>query len=341
MRRFWLFRSDITHLEYYHEYEDLKTFKEKCHDYYMLLPLWFLENDHFDEIIIWRLTKEPKKDIVFDVNGKKYIQRWVKHLSETFNYPSPDISLWRGGFKIYDEVTKLRPKHFGKKLYLGTGKRTYPQYGGKYDVILQEDEADFKEGFNCMPFYKTASPHIFNQRNNIIFNIYWDICWPCNFSQIRYKGQEEFISTVAKYTSLQNLSIVHCGNKPEVGKKMCKKYGVKNIEFLGWKTREDLCNVLNSSRFGLCMSNRQDGCPRVATEILMTHTPMIISEKTRLLPSYKKNGVVEVNESNIAKKILWALGNHFDLKTQVIHAITHEISFDKICQKNISRWKKI
>ena len=339
MRRFWLFRSNIRNLEYYHEFKDLKTFEEKCHDFYMLYPIWLLRNNYFDEVTIWRLTNTPRKDIVFDVDGKKFYQKWVKNFTQTLKHPSPQVSLWRGGFKEYDDATKLKPKHFGIKLYLGTGKRIYPQYGGKYDVILQEDEKDFKEGFKCMPFYKTASPHIFNQRPNVIFSIYWDICWPCNFSQIRHKGQEEFISTVAKYPSLKKLRIVHCGNKSAVGEKMCEKYGVNNIEFLGWRNRSELCNILNSSHFGLCMSNRQDGCPRIATEILMSHTPMIISEKTRLLSSYKKNGVVEVNENNIEKKILWAMDNQHDLKRQVMYAAGHTISFDAICKKNIGRWK--
>ena len=339
MRRFWLFRSNIKNLEYYHEFEDLETLKTKCHDFYMLFPIWLLENDYFDEVTIWRLTDKPRRTMGFDINGKIYYQVWVNNFFETSIYPSPDVSLWRGGFQEYDHVTKLHPEHFGKKLYLGTGKRTYPQYGGNYDVILQEDEKDVKKGYNCMPFYKTASPHIFNQQMNVIFDIHWDICWPCNFTQITQKGQEEFISTIAKYPSLQKLKIVHCGNKPEVGKKMCKKYGVKNIEFLGWKSREDLCGILNSSRFGLCMSNRQDGCPRVATEILMTETPMILSKKTRLLSSYKKNGVVEVDEEIIEKQILWAMDNYVALKSEVSHAIKHEISFDKICKKNIMRWK--
>lgn len=336
MKRFWLFRSNIRDLEYYHEFKDLDTFKKKCHDFYMLFPIWLLENGHFGEVVIWRLGDYARDDIIFNVNGRKFIQRWCRNFTQTLKYFSPSMSLWRGGFKEYDDITKLHPEHFGVKLYLGTGKRTYPQYGGKYDVILQEDEKDFKADYKCMPFYKTASPYIFKSDN---VNIKWDICWPCNFSQIRHKGQEEFITTIAKYPSLQKLKIVHCGNKPEVGKRMCEKYGVKNIKFLGWQTREELCNVLNTSKFGLCMSNRVDGCPRVATEILMTETPMILSEKTRLLPSYKKNGIVEVNEKNIEEKILWAMKNQADLKSQVSYAVNNTISFDKICQKNINRWK--
>jgi len=338
MRRFYLFRSNIRALEYYHEFKDLEIFEKKCHDFYMLFPIWLLRNNYFDEVTIWRLGDCVRDDIIFDVNGKKFIQRWVRNFVQTLKYPKSDISLFRGGFKEYDDITKLHPEHFGVKLYLGTGRRTYPQYGGKYDWILQEDEKDFKKGFNCLPFYKTASPYIFKDKK---LDIKWDICWACNWTQIRYKGQEEFISAIAKYPSLQKLSIVHCGNKPEAGKKMCEKYGVKNIEFLGLQTREELCKVLNSSMFGLCMSNRNDGCPRIATEILMTNTPMILSEKTRLLPLYKKRGIVGVNEAIIERAILWAMENYSDLKSQVTHAVKDDISFDKICKKNIEMWKKL
>ncbi len=338
MKSFWLFRSNIRNLEYYHKFKDLETFETKCHDYYMLFPIWLLRNNYFDEVVIWRLANKVRPDIIFDINGKKFIQRWVRNFVQILKYPSPEISLFRGGFREYDNITKLHPEHLGTKLYLGTGRRTYPLYGGNYDCILQEDEQDFRPGHKCIPFYKTASPYIFKNDN---LDIKWDICWPCNFSQIRYKGQEEFIKTISKYPSLQKLRIVHCGNKPEAGQKMCKKYGVNNIEFLGWQTREDLCNILNQSKFGLCMSNRQDGCPRIITEILMTKTPMILSEKTRLLPLYKKNGVVEVNEKNIEKKILWAMENQSDLKFQVMHVINNMISFDKICKKNIEMWKKL
>ena len=339
MRRFWLFRSNLIPLEYYHQYKNIKTFERKCHDYYMLLPLWLLRNDHFDEVIIWRLTNKPKEDIVFNVNGKNYIQKWVTNFNKTFDYPSPDISYFRGGFKEYDQVTKIKPKHFGLKLYLGAGRRQFSQYGGKYDVYLMEDKRDFKEGFNCISFYKTASSHIFYPVEGT--KIKYDICWPCNFTQIRYKGQELFISEIAKSSYLQSLKIVHCGNKPEIGKQLCAKYKVTNIEFMGSVDRTQLNNVLNLSSFGLNLSNIQDGCPRVSTEVLMSGTPLILKEETRLLDLYKKNGVVMVNDKNLAKKIKEVMQKKYEYKRQVNWAIENTISFDEINKKNIKIWKKI
>ena len=338
MRRFSLFRSNLIPLEYYHNYKELEIFETKCHDYYMLFPLWLLRNDYFDEVIIWRLTNKPKEDIVFDVNGKKYIQRWVTNFNETFDYPSPDISYFRGGFKEYDQVTKIKPKHFGLKLYLGAGRRQFSQFGGKYDVYLMEDERDFNDKFKCISFYKTASPHIFYSNN---LKTKYDICWPCNFTQIKYKGQKLFISEIAKSDYLKSLRIVHCGNKSEIGIEIAKKYNVTNIKFAGSVDRPTLNKYLNESSFGLNLSNIQDGCPRVSTEVLMSETPLILKEETRLLDFYKHHGVVMVNEKNLEEKIEEATKEKRELKRQVQWAIKHTISFDEINKKNINLWKKI
>ena len=144
MRSFWLFRTNLKHLEYYHQYKDLQTFKENCHDYYLLLPLWLLENDIFDQVIIWRLTNSKIDDIVFNVGNKQYIQKWVNDLSETFQYERPEISFFRGGFQEYCQVTKRQPGHFGNSLYLGAGRRVFPQYGGRYKKVLVESDEDLK-----------------------------------------------------------------------------------------------------------------------------------------------------------------------------------------------------
>jgi hypothetical protein len=342
MRIFWLFRSNLRHLEYYHEYKTLEEFEEKCHDFYMLFPIWLLRNNYFDEVVVWRLTKKPRSNIDFDINGRRYSQRWIQNLSETLKHPKPVMSFFRGGFKEYDDVTKIKPKHFGKKLYLATGNRVYSQWGGKYDAYLQEDKSDFRKGVKCIPFYKTASPQIFHPPlPNIVYNLDYDLCWPCNFTQIRQKGQEFFIKTIGQSKYLKSLGIVHCGNRPEVGKKLCKKYGVNNISFLGSLHRTELNNVLNHSWFGVCMSNRVDGCPRIATEILMSRTPLIVRDKTRLLPYYKNRGVVEVTDQNIEGQIKQAFRARTKLRSDVALAVKDELSFEKICQKNIELWQKI
>jgi len=308
----------------------------------MLFPIWLLKNDHMDVVVIWRLSSIPVKDINFVVNGKLYAQRWVKNFSEVLNHPKPQMSFFRGGFPEYDRVTRLKPKHFGLKLYLATGRRIYPQWGGIYDVLLQEDRRDFRANRKCLPFFKMASPEIFFPYLNLEPDQHeqYDICWPCNFEQIRYKGQEFFIRSISRNKELQKLKIVHCGNKPNVGKKLCKKYGVTNIEFVGSVNRERLNVYLNHSKFGLCLSNNQDGCPRVITEILGAATPLIIRTLTRVLPYYKNKGVVEVNDLNIGERIKDAIKNYSKYRIGAMWARENELSFDNIMEKNINSWVK-
>jgi hypothetical protein len=339
MRSFWLFRSNIKHLEYYHDFKDLKTFKNHCHDYYLLLPLWLLENNYFDEVIIWRLSKNKIPDITFNINGKKYIQRWVMNFSDVFDYPAPDFSFFRGGFREYDEITRNNNKKLGTRLYLGAGHRITPQWGGKYDVLLMEDERDFIKGRNCLPFFKTASPYIFYPLQE---EKKWDICWPVNFAQTRQKGQDFFINLISTNKELQKLKIVCCGNKPGVGRQMCEKYKVTNIKFTGEVDRPTLNKYLNQSKFGLNASNMNDGCPRVSTEIIMSGQPLIIRDETRLLDYFKKDFIsIVFNQKNVTKKINWAMKNYGSLVHAMKYNINREFSFDTINQRNIELWKKI
>lgn len=335
MRRFWLFRSNLKSLEYYHDFKDLETFVNKCHDYYMLLPLWLLQADYFDEVTIWRLSDNNLDPIVFDVNGKKYYQRWCKSFQNILCHEEPDISFFRGGFREYDEITKSKPSLFGKKIYLGAGQRINAQWGGRYDLYLMEDDQDLIDNPGTKPFYKTASPFIFYPFET---KEKWDICWPCNFTQIKYKGQEEFIKLLSEHKELKKLKIVHCGNKSEIGKQLCNKYQVDNIEFKGAVNRENLNKLLNESKFGLNFSNRLDGCPRVSTEVLMSGTPLMIHERTRLMSYYKKRGVVGIGEKNQYDTIMEGINNHKKYKEEVLKAIKKELSFDNTSEKNISLW---
>jgi len=337
MRRFWLFRSNIRSLEYYHDYVDLAEFRRNCHDYYMIFPLWLLENDYFDEVTIWRLCHSPKKPIVFNVNGKLYKQRWVQSFRETFEYYPPDVSFWRGGFVEYDEVTKEEPSYFGLKLYLGAGRRVFPLWGGKYDVFLIEDERDRRPDIKCLNFYKTASPYIFFPVDSLTAR--WDICWPCNFTQLNYKGQELFIKILSESDYLKKLRIVHCGNRPQVGQKICRKYKVNNVEFMGLVSRPQLNLFLNQSLLGLNFSNQKDGCPRVSTEILASGIPLVVRDQTRLLNYYKDSGTIIVNNYNIEERIITVLSDYEQISKK-FQSIRQKYSFEEVNKKNIEEWKK-
>jgi len=341
MRTFILFRSDLKNLEYYHEYKDLETFKKKCHDYYLLFPLWLLESDFFDCIYIIRIQNKNSniKDIVFDINGKKYIQKWVKNLNEVLDLPKSDIAFFRGGFEIYDEFTKKNPKFSNLSLYLGAGKRITSQWGGKYNVYLMESEQDLKTHKDSIPFYKTASPEIFKPLSNVTKD--WHFCWPANFTQINYKGHAFFMDVIGRCRYLKNMKIVHCGNKPEVGKRMAKERGIKNIEFMGLVDREKLNEILNRSFMGINMSNQNDGCPRVSTEILMSGTPLIVRDTVRLLPFFKQKGVIECNVKTIMKRMRGGMKDKARFRRDVLDGRENIYSFDNVNRINYNLWKKI
>lgn len=333
-RRFYCFRTNLTGLESYHSITNLEEFKLKCWDFYLLMGIWFLENDKFDEVIVWRLSDKTIPDIIFNINGKQFIQKWVKNFTEVFKYGSADISFFRGGFPEYCQITNSNQDFFGLKLYLAAGKRLTPQYGGIYDKVLYEDERD-NRGDKYIPFYKTTNPNIFKPLN---LPKKYDLCIISNFTQLRYKGTDLIISQIPRFNSYKKLRICHVGNEPSVGIDLCKKAGVDNIEFLGKKTRPELSEIINQSKFGIVASNSQDGCPRVITEVLTTGTPLILKEETRVLDYYKKYGVIQfLNEGNFFRVMTQALDYYDSLKENLNNNL-ERYSMDTICKMNIDLW---
>jgi len=300
----------------------------------LLMPLWILRNTECKETTVWRLTKKSNYAIKFKFNGKLFIQRFVNNFNECFKYPPPCVSFFRGGFSQYDELTKKNPKFFGVKLYLGASKRKYPIYGGIYDKILVEDERDMKK--NCYPFYKIGVPNIFKPLN---LQKKWDICFPANGTQLKYKGQEYFIKQISKSDLLKSLKIVHVGNKPEVGKKMCKKYGINNIEFLGHVDRPSFNEVLNQSKFGVVASNTSDGCPRVCTEIMHSGTPLLVRKQTRLLDYYRTLECVKIFSDNKLEKVYEkAKKNCEEMKQKNLEYLNSYLNMDIIMNMNLRLW---
>lgn len=330
MKSFWLFRTNLRPLEYYHKINTLERFKRECHDFYLLQGIWFLENGIFDEVVVWRLRPNNVSDfeIVFEVNGKKFIQRFVNDFNECFYYPSPQITFFRGGFPEYAKLTSSHATHFGLKLYYGAGRRIQSRHGGVYDKILVEDQRDY--GPNTIPFYKTANPNIFYP---MYLEKKFDICWPCNFAQLKYKGQEWFIKQVAASGYLKSLKILHVGNNPNVGKELSKKYKVNNIEYKGWVSRPELNKYLNQSKIGLVTSNEQDGSPRVITEILCSGIALLKRRGTRVVQSYSNSATLtDYNTDKENKFKIGYLSEESDIYLS-------DVSMDSACQKNLELWK--
>jgi len=341
MRSMWLFRTNLRNLEYYHEFKTLDEFKSGCHDFYLMMGLYYLENNNIDEFIVWRLIPNNKQYTHIPnftlPNGKMFRQEFVNSFEDIFKYGrhNPDISFFRGGFPEYCKLTKKYKSELGIKLYLGAGQRIYPQYGGVYDKLLVEDLNDYNDNNNCIPFYKTCNPNVFymNQREPK-----YDICFIANFTQQSYKGQEFFIKEISKSKYLQSLDILFIGNEQKIGIRLCEKYKITNIHFLGYKSRTFINQIINKSKFGIVCSNKKDGCPRVITEILCCGTPLFIRDKTRLLPYYKKLGTIIFNDLNIENQIRNRMKNWLYYKKQAVENL-ERLSFKKICYMNLNLWK--
>ena len=340
--KMWLFRSNLKILESYHSANNIEDFKKVCHDFYLLQLIWYLENNYLDEAIVWRLAP-PNKDPLklnkhWKINGKWFSQVWVTNFEEALTQGDlhADISFFRGGFPEYDKLTRHNNKNkLGKKLYLGAGKRTKPIYKGKYDKILFEEESSWNS-FE-VPFYKTANPSIFYPQELTEEPLY-DICYIANFSQWRYKGQEQFIKDIANSKYLQSLRIVHVGNKSEVGESLCKKHKVSNIKFSGWVDRWEINKILNKSKFGLVYSNKNDGCPRVITEVLCSGTPLLISENTRMLEYYQAMGIITFKDNEFSEYVDVAMDASNVIKeSSKMHA--DKISMEQICKLNWAMWE--
>jgi len=345
--KMFLFRTDLRIYEDYHYCKTYKEFKQKCWDFYINQGLWALENNVLHEFVVWRL--KPKNNII-DVpsftldNGNIFKQIFVDSFEEIYqmNYGKVLLGFFRGGFKCYDlfvnkKFSKIPSTVIKNKIYCGSGCRIFPEYCGSYDVYLLESEKDLNSYFNCCYFYKTANPNIFYNMN--IPEKKYDICFPANFSSIKYKGQRFFIQEISKSKFLKSLNIVSVGNNVKDGKKICQEYNVNNITFLGHLNREGVNEILNQSKFGLVCSNANDGCPRVISEILCSGTPLIIRNKTRLLQYYKKYGVIEFSDDNFSNRVKKAFSKYKQLKKDLNNNI-NRFSMNTICMKNFDIWYK-
>lgn len=328
--RFYLFRSNIRELEYYHSYNNLVDFEKNCHDFYMLFPLELLRNNLVDEVVIYRFLNTLKDPIIFKLNSRKFIQKWIKSPLDIFNDQKPQLSFWRGGFQEYDYMISKDQRFFGKKIYLGASKRVKPG-NNFYDKVLVESDYDLHHIDKSIPFYKTANQNIFKV---IDMKKEFDLCWICNFTQITQKGQEWFIKIISESNELKKLKIIHLGNNPEMGIQLSKKYKISNITFLGWKPRYIINEFLNKSKFGVVTSNSEDGCPRVSTEILMSGTPLLIRDQTRLLSFYDDLGIAKF--SNYLE-IIDALDNYEIYRSKILKNL-NILSIKNICNKNFELW---
>jgi len=352
MKIFYLFRSNLRHPEYYHKYKTLSEFEYNCHDFYLLFPLELLKMGKYDKVIIWRLTDIPRDDIVFKFKneiGTKgiFIQKFcTRSFDEAFSLPRPDVSVFRGGFQEYDSVINKIPGFFGKTFYLGASRRLTPQYGGEYDIILYESELDLsstesKSKFIFKRFFKTTNPKIFYHDDNI--KPEFDIIWPWKYTSDHRKGEHFFLESIKKHSGLhglRQLKIYHCGNEPKKAKKLFDSYGVSNIICDDIKHYHDMSDIINNGICGLLTSDKEDGCPRLSTEILSCCVPLLIRNKTRLLDYYNGFGRFNYIDGNdLYNKFMFIKENRSEIVDRLKIRVRKDLSLREICNMNVKEWE--
>ena len=347
MKTFYLFRSNLRHLEYYHKYTELKEFEAKCHDFYLLFPLELLKMGKYDKVIIWRLTNKPRKDITFKFKnelGKKvlFIQKFCyRSFDEVFAYDRPDVSIFRGGFKEYDNLINRSPGFFGKTFYLGASRRFLPSYGGNYDVILYESVKDLPLNYTnsqyiYKPFYKTANPKIFFPKDT---KPEFDIIWPWKYTSDHRKGEKFFLKAIKDHSGLQQLKIYHCGNEVKKARKLFASFGVTNIICDDIKHYHDMNDVINNGICGILTSDKEDGCPRLSTEILSCGIPLLIRDKTRILDYYNGSGNIGYTDANeLYSKFMFIKENRKSIMKSLRKRLKKDLSIREICLENIAEW---
>ena len=348
MKILYLFRSNLKNLEYYHSYNTIEDFEKYCHDFYLLMPLEFLKMGVFDKVYIWRLSDKKRPDIEFKVKNEKgskglFIQKFsLNKFKDVFKYDKPDVSIFRGGFKEYDNLINMNKSFFGKSFYLGASRRFHPSYGGIYDYILYESENDLydnkKENYKYKRFFKTVNPKVFYpiKKNEILF----DVVWPWKYTSDFRKGEKFLLESISKHDGLKQLRFFHCGNEPKKAERLFNKYGVKNIQCEGNYHYLKMVNILNNGFCGLVTSDKEDGCPRLSTEIISCGTPLVIRDKTRILEYYKGDGFLQYYDAeSLYNQIIYSIKHYNEIRKKIINRLHNDLSLRKICEMNLKEWE--
>jgi len=347
MKTLYLFRSNLKSLEYYHSITDVDDFERNCHDFYLLMPFYFLKMGIFDKVYIYRLSDKKRNTIKFKVKNRKgtkgifYQVFSTDNFKDVFQNPDkPDVSIFRGGFKEYDTLINMNRKFFGKSFYLGASRRFHPNYGGEYDYILYESEHDLfmnqKNNFKYKRFFKTANPKIFYPKE---LKKEFDIIWPWKYTSDFRKGEKFFLNAVKNNNGLKQLRIYHCGNEPEKAKKLFRQYGINNIVCDSNKHYHDMADVLNMGFCGLVTSDKEDGCPRLSTEIMACATPLVIRDKTRILNYYRGGGMLRYyDEHSMYNQIIYAIKKYDSIRNSLKERLLHDLSIETICEMNLKEW---
>ena len=234
-----------------------------CDDIYTLILAKMVENTDYKAQIWYWGGKRIKQ---YNNNVKEV--RVSSFSRETIHF-MPDIIIARGGFAEYDVVMERYPHAF--KIYYGAhAERFYPEGFCDYNVILV-DSPEQKQiceqmfpNIHCEYLLKPAA-------DNIIYAIEgntkeYDICFPANGKQMKFKGHE-----FVYITSPSQFKILNLGNP-------CKLHKPPHITQKR-VLRKNIAKEYAKCKVGIiCCNKGLDSCPRVLPEMLACNIPVICTD---------------------------------------------------------------
>jgi len=268
---------------------------EDCDDMWTHLANALTEQTGIGEILYWNGDRKVH-----------YTNRFTEKRIKTFEgyKPSftPDVIFARGGFSEYDYIIKSFPKTI--KIYYGAhAKRFFPQDDKVYyDIIFvdsQEQKSIVSEKFPNS--YVTL--FIKSTVENIMFphkvKKEYDVCFPANGSQKKFKEHEWVFSTAPK-----DLKILNLGNTSGLSvPSHITSYKVN---------RKAIAKEYSKCRVGIVCCNKDlDSCPRVLPEMLACNIPVVCTNTFHFwsdLYMNKDTGIL-VNKETLWDAVRYTLKN--------------------------------
>ena len=232
----------------------------ECDDIYTLILHKMVEHSHEHKAQIWYWGGRRIKEYAPNLTEIR-----VSRFSEETIHFIPDVIIARGGFAEYDTVLERYPHAF--KIYYGAhAERFYPSGFCDYNVILVDSNEQMElcnkmfPDIHCEMMLKPAA-------DNLIFPVNvpkeYDICFPANGKQMKYKGHEFVYLTAPK-----DLRILNLGNPPKLH--IPPNITNKRVQ------RKDIGREYSKCKIGIvCCNKGLDSCPRVLPEMLACNLPVV------------------------------------------------------------------
>jgi len=240
---------------------------DECDDMWTQLAWAMVNRAEGDKLEVWYWG--GRREHKFASN---FTERWTPSFKGPLPKYEPDVIFCRGGFPEYHHVLAQFPKAY--KIYYGAGRRYLPQKGFyDYDLILQDSPGQLEKCKKLFPkiksslFIKPAADNLF--RHQVGIEKKYDICFPANGKQWRFKGHKFVFETCPK-----DLSVYNIGN----ASKLPVPSNVTQKRFL----RPQVAAEMQKCRVGIVCSGADiDSCPRVIPEMLACNLPVVVLNTTR------------------------------------------------------------